>query len=330
MSGIVTTEAVAEANLQGIALRIESWQKAQRPILSDAAMIKRFPALGSSKTYSWIRRGQFDGFNVANQSENYQAVLSQIEEIGAGDEREEVYDDFANAVAVSSSVIRLMQQTGEDRLLILEGPTGSGKTTVKKLMVAKFPGKIVAVDANVAWSSVTSALMEICQALGDKRDELRQNKGNLKHRATELLNRSNVILWIDESHHMTGDVLNLLKTFMNESDSAFVIAGIDTLWAKLTARYFEEAKQLLQNRLFQRIRLAAPTKRESQEFLSRRCPALNGAAGEAAAKVAGFARDYGRYAFLRNLAKRINREGGEQDAHGITQLAEGLVKEVQR
>ena len=82
------------AELGDIAGRVKAYQDAER--LSDSALVRLFPDLGSTKTYNAILNGDLAELSLENQLTNYQLVIAQIE---AGAEKrgardEERYADF--------------------------------------------------------------------------------------------------------------------------------------------------------------------------------------------------------------------------------------------
>lgn len=319
----------AEQTLRTLADQIDTWQKSQRPVLTDAAMIKRFDGLGSSKTYSALRKGDFAAYNVEKQIANYQRVMEQLEEIGMGNQKDEIYENFRAVTEASRILLELMQQTGNKRVFLLEGPTGSSKTTLKNLAVQKFGGKVIAVDGRVAWKSANALLRDLLIALKPSA-KIPTSGAERFEEIVKLLDKSNKVLWFDEGHRMNADGLNVIIDLVNRTESHFVLSGVSTIWGKLTATHYEEARQLLQNRLYARLLIEPPTKAECTAFLQKRCPGIGTAAKEAETWVQELAAKFGRFGFLYSLADRIRREGGELDAQSIRQLAEKLKKEVER
>ena len=73
---------------------------------------------------------------------------------------------------------------------------------------------------------------------------------------TTLKQKGRVIIAIDEGHHCTGSVLNVIKTMLNQTEALMILAGMNTLLRKLRATSSEEAKQLMHNRLFAKLELS--------------------------------------------------------------------------
>lgn len=326
--------AAEEADmLQGIANTIRAWQERQTPRLSDEQLLRRYPALGSTKTYRRLREGDMDGLVPANHVPKYQGVLSQIEDAEAlAAAGEEVMEDIRPAMETTLAIAGLVQQRGLTRLVIVEGPTGAGKTMALGLAAGRYPGSSCLVEAHEGWASLTCALGDMLVAAGaaasreslpaGKADRLAMLVGHLKARRMTLM--------IDEGQHMTAAVLNAVKTLINLTDSAFVITAIGTLWEKLTCRSWEEAKQLLLNRTFERVRLAPPGTADVRRFLARRCglPAT-GAWAAGAARVAELAAHYGWWAFVRRVADRLAASAsGETTAADVAQAAEAVASGI--
>jgi hypothetical protein len=316
---------VAEELVQ-LAQNIRSWQDVQSPRVSDEQMLRRFPALGSTKTYRRLREADLDGLVCDNHLPKYRGVWAQIEALLGAAAREPLYEDLTPALESGLAVAGLIPQRGKTRLVIIEGPTGSGKTSALEIIAGKYAGSVAMAEAHEGWASLNCALGDIALALGavSSRDDLPSSTSDRLAACVTCAQRGRRILAIDEGHHCTAAVLNALKTFLNLTDSVVVIACIDTLWRKLTSRAWEEARQLIHNRLYERVRLAPPASADVVTFLSRRVPKLTGDWKSAAGKVAVTAHSLGSYAFLRRVAEKLNAQPDEPDAGAILAAASQL------
>jgi hypothetical protein len=316
------------ATLIALARQVRDWQDAQKPRLSDEAMIRQFPGLGSSKTYKTLRDGSTNGLVITTHMAKYRGVIASIEALAAQAAHEEIYEDLAPAMDVSFAVTRLIPSLGKERLVLIEGPTGAGKSESLRLVARKYRGNIAEIEAHEGWASLTCALSDILRGLGIKKTEIPVTKAGCIDKIITTLSERRTIIAIDEGHHMTAQCLNIVKTIINRTNSVIIIAAIGTLWTKLTARNWEEARQLIHNRLLERVILRAPSQDDVETFITRRCPQIDISIRGACAKLASMAEHNGRFAFLRRVAERLNQYQEGIDTAIILASAESIRTEI--
>ena len=311
------TETAAE--LLRFAAEIDALRKTCKPAPSDRAWVKRWPALGSAKTWAKITNGDLDGLNVASHIVKYRGVLAALNVAAEERASEEFYDDLAPAQAVCLTAMRLIFHRGKDRLVLIEGGSGSGKTTsLEILSTGQAAGAVFTVEADETWKSLRAALGDIILALGEPEKNIGASVADrMKLLIAVLKRRGRIILAIDEAHHCTGAVLNTLKTALNRTEVMIILAGMNTLLRKLRATASEEAKQLIHNRLFARIELRSPDAEGVATFLARR---LQGGTWSKSTlnEVAKAARNAGHWAFLRRVVDLIQDESAAGDLDDAT------------
>lgn len=316
-----------EEELVQLARNIRGWQEAQVPKVSDEQMLKRFAGLGSTKTYRRLRDADTEGLICDNHLPKYRGTWAQIESLSGAAAAESIYPDLTPALECAVAVAGLIPQRGKTRLVLIEGPTGSGKSSALGIIADKYVGSVARTEAHEGWASLNCALGDIALALGavSSREDLPSSTSDRLTLCIASAQKQRRCLLIDEGHHCTAACLNAVKTWLNLTDSVVVIAGIDTLWRKLTARSWEEARQLIHNRLYERVRLAAPSAADVVTFLTRRLPGLpQGEAKAAAGKVAAMSAHLGHYAFLRRVADRLAAQPDDLDAVSILAAATAL------
>ena len=264
----------AEGELCRVAHQINSIRNARRNRPSDRAFVREWPGLGSAKTWAKIIREDTGGMNCAKHLVAYRGVLSALQADIVKRGEEELYEDLSAAEAASLAVLRLLHHHGKNRFIHIEGGTGAGKTSLLKIVKRGVAaGSIVSMDASIAWKSTGAAMDYMLKALGEGSDKSPLPHGiaaKLDKLIEVLQRRGRVILWIDEAHHLTASVINLIITLLNQTSCSFVLAGIHTLFAKLKALAAEEANQLFKNRMFVHIRLSTPSVDDTLKFLARR------------------------------------------------------------
>lgn len=323
--GLDFPEPDPTAELIQLARGIRAWQESRRPRISNEQMLRLYPGLGSTKTYRRLADGDSSSLVIETQLARYRGVWAAIETLTGAHGGEEIYEDLTPTFECCVAVSGAIPQRGKTRLVLIEGPTGSGKSTALAVLEQKFAGQTARVEAHEGWQSLNCALRNLHKAIAPHAKESPKSTAEALDAIVAALNQARRVVLIDEAHHCTAAVLNSIKTILNGTDSVIVMAGIDTLWRKLAAKSWEEARQLIHNRLYERVRLAAPTRADAETFLSRRCPALNGGNWkQAAERVAKMSEHLGHYAFLRRIAERLNAESGEPDAAAILEAAATL------
>lgn len=318
--GTPADEKDPAAELIAAAKEIRAWQLSRG--LSDAALRAEFPGLGSDKPYKKLWNGSTEEIDVAKSLRNYRAVLTEIELLEEAEAVEPVYTDIGQVGAIMSSLGRFIVQRGLRRFFLIEGASGSGKTNILNILCQRQPAKVLRLNGEQRWRSLYAFLLDLLDVLPaiDRTDDATKRKGRrapnlhelMKTAATRLLASSRVLA-IDEAQYLTGAALNFLKDCINKGvDNGVrfyvIAAGQDTLWKKLESSAEEEAKQLRHNRLFRRVRLAAPTAQECRDFLERTITFEGGmekALDKAFAEMATAAASLGHLAFVRDVRDDI-------------------------
>lgn len=307
--------ATMEANeLQELAHKIRDWQTAKN--LSDNALLRKLPQLGSTKTFSRILKSDLAELDLDRQLASYRAAWAFVESLADAIEHaeEERYDDLWPAVTLRRAVLEAMRETGLARVVFLLGPSGSGKSTARQLLVERYGSRLLQAEATVAWNDSPMAMLgAILEAMG-KREKPSLQVDRLA-KVVEMLGESRRCLIIEEGHHLGPRCLNLVKTLVNQTPGEFVIVAIDTLWRKLETAAYEEARQLTGNRLAERITLGRDLRENDvRKILERRLKWISPEVMRAAARIImDKAVNYGRYAFVRDVVKRAAQkaDGGD-------------------
>lgn len=302
-----------ESQLRTAAHEIDGYRKSRNPAPSDRAWAREWPGLGSAKTWSKILRGDLEEISVEAKLPDYRGVLAALAAQRKSYAAEVLYPDLAGAQAVTLSALRMMHHHGKDRLLLIQGGSGSGKTSALDLLERDLGGAaMVRLEANEAWKSDRVAMHDFLRALGESDGSIRQlsTTGDRLEKILEILGRrGRVIVAVDEAHHCTGRILNLFKTLLNRSELLLIMAGMATLLQKLRANASEESKQLIHNRLFASVRMAGPDAAGSGQFLARRLHVGGSWKLSTLSELAEAARHGGHWSFLRRVVDHLLTAG---------------------
>jgi hypothetical protein len=329
--GDTTTMMDIEARVFEVAGSIRAWQEARG--MSAVKLIRQFPTLGSSKTFAKLAEGDSEGLDVASWLAKYEGVLRVIER--ETDEEEETWHDLGPTAALLTVGPQLLMHRGLNRLVICEGDSGSGKSRALQALKARHPGTVLVVEADESWKTPKAMVSNLLVGIGEETsvENITGDFLTRQNRLIDALKARRVMLCIDESQHMAAQGLTILKTLLNRTVSCFVIAGQSTLWRKLQATAWQEAKQLRHNRCFASLSFGAPAADDVELFVSRRA-ALSGGGGldtlkDATWKALGdYAARYGGFAFLRDTVDQARREGpaGASLDDGVLLVAAETIK----
>ncbi len=315
-------ETMEAKRLVALARKIQEWQKAKQ--LSTEGLVKQVPQVGSSKTFTRILVEDLKELDLEKQLANYEAAVAWIESIGDEKaEEEELYDDLGPALALKRAFLETKKENGNARVIFVLGPSGSGKTSARRTLCTRYGSRLALVEANVAWNDSPGAMLgEILRCLG-VRNVPTMGVERL-HKVTELLNDTRRCLIIEEGHHLGPKCLNLVKTLVNETPGEFIIIAIDTLWAKLETKAYEEAKQLTGNRLADRVNLGKEMRpRDVRLLVERRTGLTDEKLRDLVTNaILHHAPKYGRFAFVRDVLSRVAEKA--KDKHSPAALTQEL------
>ena len=304
-------EASVEAQVQSLAQKIAAWGAARG--MGVARLCREYPALGSDRTFRALRDGVFDGYNLAARLADLRGAWALIQELGGGEggALEAVYDTLGAVTELRRAVLGAMRSFGSDRVVIVQGQSGVGKTTALRLLAGRYGRRVAVCEACDAWGDRPAALLgAMLRATGCE--------GMLPSGATarlealqERLCTSRTCVAVDEAHHLGPHCLNTIKTLVNTTPGEFVLVAIPTLWGKLESQAYMEARQLSTNRLAERVKLQLEVA-DVAEYLRLSRPEAwpkAAAARRAASLILPSARQSGNMAFVRDVARLLPSSG---------------------
>lgn len=285
--------------------------------LSDAKICTDIAHLGSTKTYKRIldETDDLDQLDLDKQLKNYEAAVETVVARRSKDKlAEPEYDDFENVISVRGALQRALEEDGLQRFVCVEGDTATGKDAALNTVVKKWPKITVAVNANPFWTNSFQVPTEtLFQKLNIRR---RDEEGPLpmprypSDRAAmifEELKKRKLILAINEGHHCGVQMLDLIKTIINDTPSIVVLFCYPALLRKLISNSWDQANQLFGNRLCERVYLPTPPADEIGILLERRgvkfadAAARNDAIGELAKEAPGL----GNWTYVKLVCREL-------------------------
>jgi type II secretory pathway predicted ATPase ExeA len=305
-----------ESELVETAAKIAAWGESHG--MSRAQLVRNFTDLGSEKSFRDISGGQLEGYNAENQLTKYRAVYATMEELANQGGEERIYDDLGTVVKIRRAFLGVVKATGTNRVLIVQGESGIGKTTAVGLLRGKYgTGRISYVEASDVWADSPNAFLgAILRALGVT--ELPAGRVQRLEEVQARLAISRRCLVIDEAHHLGPHCLNTVKTLVNTTPGEFILVAIPTLWNKLQAHAYQEAKQIATNRLSERVKLTLD-EADIRTYLSKRFKDAQSAELKVAAKIIRpNALLAGNYAFVRDVARELTGLDAEAVSRAVT------------
>ena len=311
--------------LKGLAQRVREYQEGKK--LSDNGLYRKFPGIGSTTTYKRILDGKLEELDLERQLSQYRAVVALIESIRDEDDEEELFEDLLPALEIKRSFLETSGRSSNDRFIVVEGDTGSGKTGAGKLLVRKYGSRFLYLEACDVWGDKPGCLMAaILVAMGIRNVPI--NLYDRQEMVVARLNESRICVIIDEAHHLGPHCLNTIKTLINRTPGEFIALAMRTLWGRLERDNYQEVKQLTGNRLSERIKLSL-REGDVKKLLDRRLEGLDSDTKQAVVALMKFAPMHGNLAFVRNVIRRAREQAGK-DAVGIDILNNSIQAEVNR
>jgi len=279
---------------------------------NDSRWCAEYKDLGSTKTYKNILAGKLDGYDADRWLVAYRSVWNLIEaDLASSRESDPVYEDLTTVTRLRVALVDVMSAKGNDRLVILQGPSGAGKTETLRLMQRRYGKRVLCAEANETWKDAPNAMINALLSLLDEPVHAGSSSSERMTKLIDALSKTRVLLFIDEAHHLGPRQLNLIKTIINRTPGEVVLAAMDTLWNKLEGQAYAECRQLIHNRLSERILLTRPERDDVEKIMKRRL-GMNGDLGKAAALVATKAEIKGSLKFVTRVCRRaLALSGGE-------------------
>lgn len=289
---------------------------------SDNAWVRKYPGLGSTKTYAKLIAGDTASLDPDRWIVDYRAVESLLDALEGEGGEEPLYDDLDPVVALRAAITAAMREQSNRRLVLMIGEPGAGKTTAARLAAERFGTRIILSEADETWKENIGAMLGgILRSIGVT--ELPSTHEGRKNLLIERLRVTRRCLVIDEAHHLGPRTLNLIKTLINKTTGEFVFLCLPTLWRRLESQAYDEARQLTTNRMCESFALQGVSKQDATRFVARRLPGIDGAAAQAGEMARQDAARRGCLAWIGAVCTAARRLSGDGDCD-IETFARGL------
>jgi hypothetical protein len=304
---LITMEA---GELRSLGQKIREWQLAKG--ISDAELCRQFGELGSTKTYKKILDDQLAELDLEKQLNNYRTAWALMEsDVMTEREEGELEKDIYATIKLTKAFLETRREKGLARCIFLIGPSGSGKTSAQDSLRLAHGPRIISVRAVVAWNDKPMAMMAaVLKRLGVSAPNTVQSE-----RFTELVDKlkeTRRALFIEDAHHLGPKCLALVISLIDETPGEFLLAAVDSLWARIQTKAYQEIEQLRLNRLADKITLGREVREKDVEKLLQRRVRWEGDAVAAIKRVITIlcekANNFGRLAFVREVIKRANEQ----------------------
>jgi DNA transposition AAA+ family ATPase len=320
--------AEARAEIIALAKRIEEYRNEKK--WTQAHLLREFSGLGSSKVLWAILEGKTDELAIDDTwLPEYRAVIALIEaEAEYAIATEDLYEDLLPVSELARVVAPLFRTDSNDRVVIIQGEPGSGKTTAARMIARRFASQVIMVEAADAWGDSPGALLgAILRRFGVQ--QLPAATSVRLDACLAHMRDGRRVIFVDEAHHLGPRGLNTLKTLVNQSSWGVVLLCIPTLWRKLERGAYEEARQLTTNRLAERVKLSCPVERDVSRILDRRLPGMDKQVAIMAAKLLHKdAQTHGGLSFVRDVAKRLSQQAERPADLTREDIARSIEKEL--
>jgi len=215
--------------------------------------------------------------------------------------------------ALKQAVTEAKSKVGPERLIIVLGPTGAGKTVACNYLQQKVNARFV--EVRDIWRHSTRGnvpLGDICKGVG-----MRSWSGRVATAQDELVKfcgELDIVIGFDEGEHFGAAALNLLKFLLNKTRLVPVIFVVPEMYDKWFAYFPNEASQIAR-RTHAIIDCSLVDVRDVALFFPENQFANPAAAFDQLAKEAN---KFGHFSLVRRVAEKLegvkNATGGSKES----------------
>lgn len=307
MNANTTNTETLERELKETALLIAEHAEAEG--WSKAEMIRQLPALKSDRTFDRVKAGDFASLgDIAALHAAYRGVLDSL--AAQASEEDTLYDDLTTTKALRAQTVRLKISRTKAKLIIVEGYTGSGKTSAGQIIARTYNAmapmqQVFTIEASAGWGDRPNAMLTaMLKALG--REATGRSQAARLEKLVEVLNERPVMFIIDEVHDFGVRCLRVVKTLLNETPVKIIMLCHPRLFRDLERDNWDDLSQLTGNRLLARIELGTLAEADVALLLKRRLPGIV-LDEKTPRQLAEMALNHGNLAFVRETILRTSK-----------------------
>jgi len=302
--------------LRQLAAEVQTYQVERG--LSDKKLFEKLADIGSTKTYKRILdpADALDELDVAGWVKKYTSAVEYIGQLRQVEKAAEpIYEDFSNITECKAAIMRAMLEDSVARIVIIPGQTSTGKDAVKDIILAKWPAKVIAVEADEFWrdslGAPTLALYKGVVAMKSGDAKIPILPMERAYAMIDELKKTKKILVINEAHHMGLRAINLCKTIINQTPTVIVLLCEPTLMTRLLCSSWSETSQITGNRLFETVSLPTPPADEILLLMDRRGVKFSDLSvrNQAGAELAKEAPVFGNWRFVIQVSRKLLQSG---------------------
>lgn len=282
--------------------------------MSDKKFADRYLSV-SETVWFRIKKGEYVRKNYDDLLDKLSNALQNIEDHATLTEGQKEHSivPLSNVKIAVISVRRAFDQP-RDRLCVGLTPTGGGKSTMARAILAQYPGRTVIAEATEPWrTSYIAAIHTIGEAVG--LTGLASNSRVAERTLLNELKERPRIIVIDEGNYFGQQSLNLVKAILNQTQCTVVILALPELWNAMKRRSWAEAAQI-RSRTISHFAIASISVRDVEALLAVRVPNfsthLNGSKTACIKSITDAANSFGLCDTVVQIADEIHNEASGQ------------------
>ena len=207
--------------------------------LADEAFSKQVKLGYSGSSWGKIKAGTFSGSWEKASASVKRALITARGGIARSVGR---FVLFEHIDALLSGIALAREEEGPNRLLIVVGKMGMGKTEIARYLAREEEAAVV--EGRPAWAgSYMAALGDFAAALGLQGDW--RSVAAAEQAVVEELRLSPRLIVVDEGNYFSSQGLNFLKLVLNRSRSVVVLLTLPPDFARMLATNRHESRQLV-------------------------------------------------------------------------------------
>ena len=318
--------AMAVAALEDLRAEVGAIEKKE---VSDSAFANRFLPF-SAGTYSKLKTPEKYGARLEGMllkcEEAADRIRARLDALKRRAEADAGFVQTRFALASLGAWQRAQDDEGT-RVIVLLGPTGSGKSEIGRHMVCKLGATYV--EGRQSWRSSNKAFCRDVAAAAKSPITARScDEYYAEQSMLDALGHKAGTLYIDEANTLGPFVANTIKLVANQTMHVIVIAAIPEMWDEFCARSVNEVRQVL-NRCQAVIRFDRVLDSEAKRFMTG-CGLDADTMTKAVPLVCRAANDAGAYKLVRRVAALLRDQEAPQlaDAEKAIALARSALDEV--